>query len=89
MNGVRSIRGRGGGGVGVLRCLVVSGSGKGVQNLMMGCNIEKSESNTFINTNTSSCLYQRYCLSSHFTIRYYFIFPHKGKSVLYFLHLLG
>ena len=26
----------------------MSGSGKGVQNLMMGCNIEKSESNTFI-----------------------------------------
>ena len=41
---MRSIRGGGGG----LGCLVVSGSGKGVQNLMMGCNIEKSESNTFI-----------------------------------------
>ena len=40
---MRSIRGGGG-----LGCLVVSGSGKGVQNLMMGCNIEKSESNTFI-----------------------------------------
>ena len=32
------------------------------------CNIGKSKSNTFINTNISSCLYQCYCLSSHFTI---------------------
>ena len=53
------------------------------------CNIEKSKSNTFFNTNTSSCLYQCYCLSSHFTIHYYFIFPQKCKSVLYFLQLLG
>jgi len=52
------------------------------------CNIEKSKSNTFINTNISSCLYQCYCLSSHFTIRYYLIFPQKCKSVLYCLRLL-
>ena len=52
---------------------VVSGSGKGVQNM-----------------NISSCPYQCYCLPSHFTIRYYFIFPQKCKSVvLYFLLLLG
>ena len=47
------------------------------------------KSNTFVNMNISSCLYQCYCLSSHFTIRYYFIFPQKCKSILYFLHLLG
>ena len=67
---------------------VVSGSGKGVHNLW-ACNIEKSKSNTFINMNITSCLYQCYCLSSHFTIRDYFIFPQKCKSVLYFLHLLN
>ena len=50
------------------------------------CNIEKSKSNTSINTNISSCLYQCYCVSSHFTIRDYFIFPQKLKSVLNFLH---
>ena len=58
---------------------VVSGSGKGVQNLMglrkshngtitalMTCNIEKSKSNAFINMNISSSLYQCYnCLSSY------------------------
>ena len=39
--------------------------------------------------NISSCLYQCYCLTSHFTTRYYLSFPKKCKSVLYFLHLLG
>ena len=68
---------------------VVSGSGKGVQKPDGLLLIAKSKSNTFINMNISSCLYQCYCLSSHFTIRYYFIFPQKCKSVLYFLHLLG
>ena len=53
------------------------------------CNFEKSKSNTFFNSNTSSCLYQCYCLSSHFTTHYYFIFPQKCKRVLYFLQLLG
>ena len=45
----------------------LSGSEKGVQNLMgLTCNIEKSKSNTFINMNISSYLYQCYCLSSQF-----------------------
>ena len=43
----------------------------------------------FFNSNTSSCLYQCYCGSSHFTIHYYFIFPQKCKSVPYFLQLLN
>ena len=37
----------------------------------------------------SSCPYQCYCLSSHFTIRYYFIFPQKCKSVccIFYIYL--
>ena len=64
---------------------VVSVSGKGVQKPDRLVLIEKS--NTFINMNISSCLYQCYCLSS-LKIRYCFIFLQKCKSVLYFLHLL-
>ena len=41
--------------------------------------------------NISSCLYQCYCLSSHFTIRYYSIFPQKCKDVkaIYLAKLLS
>ena len=36
---------------------------------LMACNVEKSKSKTFSNTNISSFLYQCCCLSSHSTIR--------------------
>ena len=42
--------------------------GRGEGGAKWACNIGKSKSNTFINTNISSCLYQCYCSSSHFTI---------------------
>ena len=38
--------------------------------------------------NISSCLYQCYCLSSHFTIRYYFIFLTEINSRYYGLSLV-
>ena len=68
----------------------MSGTRKGrfKTKLDRACKIERSKSKAFINMNISSCRYQCYCLSSYFTICYYFIFPQKCKSVLYFLHLL-
>ena len=70
-----------------------TGEGRGVVVVIMDAKrvelVAKSKSNTFINMNIKNLPYWRYCLSSHFTIRYYLIFPQKCKSVLYFLHLLG
>ena len=64
---------------------VVSGSGKGVQKPDGLLLIAKSKSNTFINMNISSCLYQCYCLYCHFTICNYFIFPQKMQQRPVFL----
>ena len=67
---------------------VVSGSGRrGAK--PDGLVIWRNQNQTLliINMNISSCLDQCYHLSSHFTIRYYFIFPKKCKSVLSYFYL--